>query len=151
MKSNAEGAPLAGATPDESVALAPGAKPMTENERRVYQELCATGAPMKAYALLEKLQDKGMRAPMTIYRALDRLIDRGVVKKVASLNAFTAVQKDGPQSLGAFVTCRRCGQTREVNLSEALVLRMLAPAGMTVDDVFIEAYGDCHNANCTGN
>lgn len=150
MTSNLQGAVLTGGDSQKPVAVTSGCKPMTRNESRIYEELCASGAPMKAYAILEKLQDEGIRAPMTVYRALDALIDRGVVKKVTSLNAFAAVQEDAAQSIGAYVTCRRCGQTREVSLSESLIIRMLAPAGMAVENVFIEAYGDCENPDCRG-
>ena len=150
MRNNARSAALARAACAKPVTAPPESKPMTHNERCVYRELCAFGAPMKAYALLEKLRKEGIRAPMSIYRALDALTERGLVKKVASLNAFAAVRADGERSVGAFVTCRRCGRTREVSLSEALILRMLAPAGMDVDDVFIEAYGDCRDPACAG-
>ena len=138
-----QGAALANSNSQEPISVAPAHKPMTRNERRIYEELRASGAPLKAYAILEKLQGEGIRAPMTVYRALDALIDRGVVKKVTSLNAFAAVQDDATQSTGAFVTCRRCGQTREVSLGKALISQLLAPAGMAVEDVFIEAYGEC--------
>lgn len=148
MRSNAQGAALAGGACDKPVAASSGGKPMTQNERRVLQELSAAGAPMKAYALLERLQDDGIRAPMTVYRALEALIDRGAVKKVASQNAYVAVKEKDAQAVGAYVICRRCGRTHEVSLDEALIAGMLAPAGMAIDDVFIEAYGDCCNAEC---
>ncbi len=148
MSNNVQGAALADGDVEQAVADPPGAKPMTRNEKRIYQELRQSGVPMKAYALLENLQDEGIRAPMTVYRALDALIERGVVKKVASLNAFAAVQADAAQSIGAFVTCRHCGKTRWVNLSETLVKRLLAPASMEISDVFIEAYGDCQTFEC---
>ncbi len=148
MKSNVQSAALAVSDSRNLIAAPPGRKPMTMNEKRVYQALHKSATPMKAYALLEQLQDAGIRAPMTVYRALDSLIDRGVVKKVTSLNAFAVTNEEGAQSIGAFVTCRRCGQTREVCLSEAAIIGMLAPAGITVDDIFIEAYGDCGQPSC---
>lgn len=148
MRSNAQGAALANGACDKPVAPSPDGKPMTQNERRVLQELSASGAPMKAYALLERLQDNGIRAPMTVYRALEALIDRGVVKKVASQNAYVAIKEKDAHAIDAFVICRRCGRTREVSLSETLIASMLAPAGLVIDDVFIEAYGDCCDAGC---
>ena len=151
MRSTLQGAALAHSDSQKAISVTPECKPMTRNESRIYEELRASGAPMKAYAILEKLQDQGIRAPMTVYRALDALIDRGVVKKVTSLNAFAAVQEDATQSIGAFVTCRRCGQTREVSLSVTQILGMLSPAGMTVSDIFIEAHGDCQNPDCDNN
>lgn len=149
MSSNVQGAALANGNLKNPLAVSPSVKSFTNNEKQIFRELCNARSPMKAYALLENLRDKGIRAPMTVYRALDALIDKGVVKKVVSLNAYAAVQEEAPQTVGAFVTCRRCGETREVSLSESTVVRLLEPSGMAVDDIYIEAYGDCGNAQCT--
>lgn len=68
MTSTLEGATLANGHSQKAVSVTPGCKPMTRNESRIYEELRASGAPMKAYAILEKLQDDGIRAPMTVCR-----------------------------------------------------------------------------------
>ena len=74
---------------------------LTRNEQVVLAELEKWQTPAKAYDLLEKLIDKGLRSPMTIYRALDSLICKGLAKKVATLNAYVAV----PENRGEGVLC----------------------------------------------
>lgn len=123
-------------------------KPLSRNENVVYAALRNAHAPLKAYALLEILYDEGLRAPMTIYRALEGLIERGLARKIASLNAFMAVDRPDAQSVGAFITCRRCGRTRQIAVSEHLVSGLFAPASMAIANVFIEAYGDCVEDPC---
>ena len=124
---------------------------MTRNERIVYDELQKSKSPKKAYALLEALRDKGLRAPMSIYRALDTLIEKGLAKKVASLNAFAAIRPEDNTTVSAFITCRRCGATRQVTLDKEEVRRMLAPAMSSLGEVFIEAYGVCSDDECDHN
>jgi Fur family zinc uptake transcriptional regulator len=121
---------------------------MSRNEEMVYARLIDADKPLKAYDLLDRLHDEGLKAPMTIYRALDGLIGRGLARKIASLNAFVALTPETSAAIGAFVTCTRCGKTRSIGLSNALVESMLAPAGMAISDVFIEAFGDCDQGAC---
>ncbi len=123
-------------------------RPMSRNEEMVYAQLIDAGEPLKAYALLDRLHDEGLRAPMTIYRALDSLIGRGLARKIASLNAFVALTPETRAAIGAFVTCTKCGRTRSIGLSNEVVESMLAPAGMAISDVFIEAFGDCDRVAC---
>jgi Fur family zinc uptake transcriptional regulator len=115
----------------------------------VYGQLLKAGAPLKAYALLDRLHDDGLRAPMTIYRALDGLIERGLARRIASLNAFVALTPETRKAIGAFVTCTKCGRTRSVGIENAVVEGLLAPAGMAISDVYIEAFGDCEGAPCS--
>lgn len=125
-----------------------GARPLSRNEEMVYGQLLLAGAPLKAYALLDRLHDEGLRAPMTIYRALDSLIGRGLARRIASLNAFVALTPETRAAIGAFVTCTRCGRTQSIGVQNAIVESILAPAGMAISDVFIEAFGDCDHCAC---
>jgi Fur family zinc uptake transcriptional regulator len=146
MGHHAVASPVAGATDVRAQRAQSGAKPLSRNEIVVLDELRAAGTPLKAYALLERVEDQGLRAPMTVYRALDSLIARRLVRRIASLNAFAAVNAD--ESDGAIVICRRCGQVRTVGLSQATLAALLAPAGMNVAEVFIEAHADCVQPGC---
>jgi Fur family transcriptional regulator, zinc uptake regulator len=125
-------------------------RPMSRNEEMVYAQLLDAGEPLKAYDLLDRLHDDGLRAPMTIYRALDSLIGRGLARRIASLNAFVALTPEMRAAIGAFVTCTKCGRTRSIGLSNEVVEAMLAPAGMAISDVYIEAFGDCDRSGCGG-
>lgn len=141
----------------EKAALAPtagadgraaAARPLTRNEEMVYAQLRSARGPLKAYALLERLRAEGLRAPMTIYRALDSLIDRRLARRIVSLNAFVALTPETEAAIGAFITCTKCGRTRVVGIEEGVVEGLLAPAGMAISDVFIEAFGDCAGVAC---
>lgn len=124
-------------------------RPLSRNEELVYGQLLKAGGPLKAYALLDRLHDEGLRAPMTIYRALDSLISRGSVRKIASLNAFVALTPDMRAAFGAFVTCSRCGRTRSIGIQSQIVEELLATAGMAISEVYIEAFGDCEGGECS--
>ena len=121
---------------------------MSRNEEMVYGQLLMAAGPLKAYALLDRLHDEGMRAPMTIYRALDSLIGRGLARRIASLNAFVALTPETRAGVGAYVTCTRCGRTRSIGIQNTIVERLLAPAEMAISDVYIEAFGDCDRGAC---
>ena len=117
---------------------------LSRNEELVYIALREAAAPMKAYALLERLSEDGMRAPMTVYRALNMLGRRGLVQKVSSQNAYFATTPvRSPDTVSALVICRKCSQTRSVPVSSAILSSMLAPAEANVEQVIIEAYVEC--------
>lgn len=116
---------------------------LKRNEQLVYDALHRSETPLKAYDLLDSLQDQGLRAPMTIYRALEALIAKGHVKKIASLNAFIIVNPDRAALTSAFLICRKCMRAKEITLSEKQVAELFAPLSICVDDVLIEAFTDC--------
>ena len=122
---------------------------LTRNEGLVYNELLQRTTPAKAYDLLDKVMDQGVRAPMTIYRALDSLIRKGLAKKVVSLNAFMAVPPDSESQMSAFMTCGTCNQTRKIDISAEYVEAIFGDAQMSLDEVFIEARGQCISDVCS--
>ena len=114
------------------------------NERLVYEALCESRAPQKAYDLLDALQDQGLKAPMTIYRALDALIAKGRVRKIESLNAFFAVRSEAPDETRAFLICKECMKAQEITLDKQMVASLFSPLKVSTKDVLIEAFTDCH-------
>ena len=54
---------------------------LKRNETIIFEALSRSKRPMKAYALLDLLRERGVKAPMTVYRALDTLMEKGCVKK----------------------------------------------------------------------
>ena len=115
----------------------------TRNEHLVYEALKRSRVPVKAYDLLEELQDQGLRAPMTIYRALDTLIAMGHAKKIKSLNAFIASPNGCEAKTVALLVCRQCNYVEEIPLAENQVHAMFRPHVIDGEDLFIEAYVDC--------
>ena len=126
------------ATPDEDF------KGLRQNERIVYDALCQSKTPQKAYDLLERLQDHGLRAPMTIYRALDALIAKGHVRKIESLNAFVSIYQGDSTGVRAFLICKECMQAKEVTLNMQKAADLFSPLPVSMDDIRIEAFGECH-------
>ena len=131
-----------------SVPVDQGTEEFTHNERLVYDALCQSKTPQKAYDLLDRLHDEGLRAPMTIYRALDVLIAKGHVSKIESLNAFIAVRKGDASEVRAFLICKECKQAKEITLNTNEVLGLFSPSSVAIDDIRIEAFGDCHQICC---
>lgn len=123
----------------------PLSKPLKRNEQLVYDALRESGAPLKAYQLLDELQEAGLRAPMTIYRALESLIAKDRVRKIESLNAFIAIGVGCEPRAHVFLICRKCLKTREITLDERQVAEMFSPIRVSIDDVRIEAFGDCED------
>ena len=124
-------------------------QPLKRNEQLVLDALRKSDIPLKAYDLLDELQDHGLRAPMTIYRALEALMAKGWVRKIASLNAFIAVRPDREPCVSAFVICRDCTRVKEVRLDEEQVTKLFAPLEVSANNVRLEALGECHEA-CGG-
>lgn len=122
---------------------------LRRNEQLVYDALCRSRGPLKAYELLDDLQDHGLRAPMTIYRALEALIAKDCVKKIESLNAFIAIGFDEKPRAHAFLICRECMRAKEIMLDEDQVAALFSPMQVSAGDVRIEAFGDC-NQVCGG-
>ena len=118
---------------------------LRRNEQLVYDALCLSATPQKAYDLLDTLQEQGLRAPMTIYRALEALIAKDYVKKIESLNAFVAIDLERTKEARAFLICRDCNKTKEIRLEEKQVTELFSPMKVSLSDVRIEAFSDCHH------
>ncbi|MEL7028155.1 MAG: transcriptional repressor [Pseudomonadota bacterium] len=116
---------------------------LSRNERLVHEVLCDSDKPLKAYGILDRLKDHGLRAPMTVYRALETLVEKGCVKKILSINAFIAVRPDRPNSASAILICRECMRAKEIALDDAQVESLYAPFRVSPGDVCIETFGEC--------
>ena len=99
MTGNKNGA----ATHDGGRQRPPG---LSKNEKLVWNVLAASDDPLKAYEILDKLKDKGVRAPMTVYRALDGLEEKGHIHKLDGLNAFVLCNHEGPHRVPDFPCMR---------------------------------------------
>jgi Fur family zinc uptake transcriptional regulator len=116
--------------------------------RRVYERLLASPTPVKAYALVESLEDGGRAAyPATVYRALAALEQAGLVHRIASLNAFTACTGGDHGHAVAFMICERCGSAEEAPLPGDAP-DPSAETGFKVRSSMTELRGFCRT--CTG-
>ena len=120
---------------------------LTRNQALVHDTLCQADGPLGAYALLDRLRDRGFRAPLQVYRALDRLQTLGLVHRVESLNAFVACAHtdDIPHDVMGFAICDDCGCVAE--FADAAAVRTLhrwaREQGFRVDSATIELKGCC--------
>jgi len=119
---------------------------LTRNQDLVLTVLRAHGEPLGAYAILDRLRDRGMRAPAQVYRALDRLRALGLVHRVETLNAFVAcTREDHSPHMTAFVLCDQCGAACELDDdgATATLVQKARAAGYRVDGGRIELHGLC--------
>ena len=105
---------------------------LTKNQTLVMQVLNNAKGPLRAYAILDQLREKGFRAPLQVYRALDKLSDCGLVHRIESMNAFIACRHlcTNGHGMVAFTICDACGDVAEIvdrafhdgieNLAEAI-------------------------------
>lgn len=94
-------------------------KPLSSQEKKIFDLLSAATRPLSAYDILESLRPEGVRSPPTVYRALDSLAARGFVHRLETLNAFV-VCRCGARAHTAghsasFAICSRCGCVMEIN------------------------------------
>lgn len=61
---------------------------LTRNQSLVLSVLEASGQPLSAYGILDRLREHGLKAPLQVYRALDKLLEIGRVHRLESMNAF---------------------------------------------------------------
>lgn len=95
---------------------------LTGNQELVYRCLEVAQSPLTAYAILDLLRDKGLKAPLQVYRALGKLQTLGLVHRLESLNAFVTCSHPhphGPETL-AFAICDDCDQVTEFSSNEIL-------------------------------
>lgn len=88
---------------------------LTRNQTLVLKALDSAEGPLGAYAILDRLRDKGFRAPLQVYRALDKLLEFGLVHRLESINAFVACAHPECHAHAtiAFAICDKCGRVSE--------------------------------------
>lgn len=120
---------------------------LTKNERLVWDTLTETSEPLKAYEILDKLKEKGVRAPMTVYRALDGLENKGVIHKLDGINAFVLCNHEAPHSVQAFLVCDSCSHVKEVALDAKIradVLPVITANNFHMEMARLEVKGQCN-------
>jgi Fur family zinc uptake transcriptional regulator len=131
----------------EDRAAASGYHP-TRLRRLVLGLLLETGAPVKAYDLVERARAKGHKlTPATVYRVLDHLLASGLVHRINSINSFVACNHPGPEAghQPLILVCRDCRQATEIDdidLAKALFNRLSA-LGHVVSGGGVEVQGLC--------
>ncbi|HNR75773.1 MAG TPA: Fur family transcriptional regulator [Parvularculaceae bacterium] len=120
---------------------------LTRNEMLVWETLTEAESPLKAYEILDKLKDKGVRAPMTVYRALEGLEQKGYIHKLEGINAFVTCKHEGPHEVQVFLVCESCASANEVELDiiESNLRPLLRRSSFQMKTARLEARGLCRN------
>lgn len=120
---------------------------MTRNESLVWEALNEADGPLKAYEILDRLKEKGVRAPMTVYRALEGLEGKGYIHKLEGMNAFVPCNHEGPHEVQVFLVCESCASAKEIELEgvEAGLRPVLRRSSFRMKTARLEARGLCSN------
>jgi Fur family zinc uptake transcriptional regulator len=118
---------------------------LTRNESLVWDVLNESVEPLKAYEILDKLKERGVRAPMTVYRALEGLEEKGYIHKLEGLNSFVLCKHEGPHDVQVFLVCETCASATEVEIEgvEAALRPVIRRAGFQLKTARLEARGLC--------
>jgi Fur family transcriptional regulator, zinc uptake regulator len=113
-------------------------------DRAVLGALKASGQPLSAYDILERVRKSGIKAPMQVYRSLGRLSAIGFVHRIAALNAFVACQEDQHGHKPGFVICRDCGMVKEFEDGRLGDIAVHAAGDkFSIEAVSVEVLGHC--------
>lgn len=118
---------------------------LTRNESLVWDALNENVEPLKAYEILDKLKERGVRAPMTVYRALEGLEEKGYIHKLEGLNSFVLCKHEGPHDVQVFLVCETCASATEVEIEgvEAALRPVIRRAAFQLKTARLEARGLC--------
>jgi Fur family zinc uptake transcriptional regulator len=119
---------------------------LLKNEKLVWDVLAASRDPLKAYEILDKLKELGVRAPMTVYRALDGLEAKGHIHKIDGMNAFMLCNHDGPHVVQTFLVCESCSTVKELQVMavEADIAPAVRAASFDMHTARLEIKGNCN-------
>ena len=118
---------------------------LAKNEKLVWDVLAKGTEPLKAYEILDKLKEQGVRAPMTVYRALDGLEEKGHIHKLDGLNAFVLCNHEGPHVVQTFLVCDSCSTVQELEVVavEADIAPAVHAANFSMHTARLEIKGNC--------
>ncbi len=119
---------------------------LLKNEKLVWDVLGVSRDPLKAYEILDKLKDLGVRAPMTVYRALDGLEAKGHIHKIDGMNAFVPCNHEGPHVVQTFLVCEKCSTVKELQVMavEADIAPAVRAASFDMHTARLEIKGNCN-------
>lgn len=119
---------------------------LLKNEKLVWDVLSASKDPLKAYEILDKLKERGVRAPMTVYRALEGLENKGHIHKLDGLNAFVLCNHEGPHVVQTFLVCEACQNVEELEVVavEADIAPAVRAASFDMHTARLEIKGHCN-------
>ena len=122
---------------------------LTKNQQTVLNILEKSTEPLKAYAILFDIQEKGIKSPLQVYRALDKLIEIGKVHKIESRNSYIACKHEGcnAKTSTAFLICEKCDSVTELKRNNLLSYfsKQAEKDNFQYRKHNLEIYGLCNN------
>ena len=120
---------------------------LTKNQQSVLSLLEGSKEPLKAYAILFNIQNKGIKSPLQVYRALDKLIEIGKVHKIESKNSYIACNNENctSKTSTSFLICEVCDKVTEIkknNLS-TYFSKLSENSNFIYTKHNLEIYGSC--------
>ena len=120
---------------------------MTPNRQLVLQLLQASGKPLSAYEVLDRLREQGTQwQPPTVYRALDYLVEQGLAHYLQSIQKYVVCPQQGCEQFSQLLICVQCGQVQEAPMAPALLALLkaqMAEQHFTLAAQFLELKGVC--------
>ena len=118
----------------------------TESRKRVLKIIWDSHEAIKAYDILDKLQEVDKSAkPPTAYRALDFLLEHGFIHRIESLNSYIGCPNPDHTHEFQLLICESCGLVKEMDL--AIMAKQLQNAaqknGFAMRHQVIEVHGLC--------
>ncbi|MBH5384756.1 Fur family transcriptional regulator [Bradyrhizobium diversitatis] len=124
--------------------------PFTQMRQRVLALLAASGKPMAAYEIAEKLSDARRVQAVQVYRALEFLQEAGCVHRLASQSSYFACDhQHGSGETVVFMVCSQCGAVQEAasNLVARGLLGVAKTSGFKPLHPIVELEGECASCN----
>ncbi|MBP8126212.1 MAG: transcriptional repressor [Aeromonadaceae bacterium] len=126
---------------------------MTPNRQLVLQLLQASGKPLSAYEVLDRLREQGTQwQPPTVYRALDYLVEQGLAHYLQSIQKYVVCPQQGCEQFSQLLICVQCGQVQEAPMAPALLTLLkaqMAEQHFTLAPQFLELKGVCLHCQST--
>lgn len=118
---------------------------LTPLRRTVLTFLLESDRPIKAYDMLNRLQDKRSAKPPTIYRTLDFLIEMGLAHRIESLNAFAPCRHWDHGHAAVFLLCDTCGSVGELHAGEThtKLTQDVSSVNFKMRSAVVEVRGTC--------
>lgn len=119
---------------------------LTAPRRDVLSLLLASGHPLAAYDLIERMQSlRGQTHPPTVYRALEFLEQVGLIHRISTCKAYVPCNSAANRHRPVFLVCRVCKSAVEVSVPAAeTLLQSLAQAiGFECERIVQEVEGRC--------
>lgn len=118
-------------------------KRLTEPRRRVLACILQSHTPLKAYDIVELIEDI---KPMSVYRALDFLASEGFVHRIESLNAYVAcMESHCVHEDSQYMICKSCGRVTELHnhAIDDFIAEESSKSGFKLQHKSLELHGLC--------